>query len=286
MRHRPTTTAFTAATLALLTLTGCGEAGREGRDQRDIEAESIARLDGVVGPLLTRAAQHADSIDDILHPVRLLNPAEESAFRRYVNQDHLARARALGVQPVRDSAAQRALHQEERLVRLPDSTEHWIVRELDHSAPLVVPDTRVLLHEIATRFQQRLDEMGLPPLRLEISSALRTAEQQAELRGSNVNAAAGTSTHQYGTTVDIAYNGFAAPQEPPAFEIPEAPSIQKSVDEVRRSMIEMVAARRSRELQAILGRVLTEMQDEGKVMVTLERQQPVYHVTVARRMGE
>lgn len=46
---------------------------------------------------------------------------------------------------------------------------------------------------------------------------------------------------------------------------------------------EPVAARRSRELMAILGNVLIEAQDEGKVMVTLERLQPVYHMTVARR---
>ena len=49
--------------------------------------------------------------------------------------------------------------------------------------------------------------------------------------------------------------------------------------------LERVAARYSRELQKILGDVLREMQSEGLVMVTLERQQPVYHLTVARAMA-
>ena len=47
-------------------------------------------------------------------------------------------------------------------------------------------------------------------------------------------------------------------------------------------MLEAAAARKSRELMAILGEVLREMQDEGAVYVTLDRQQPVFHITVAR----
>lgn len=42
----------------------------------------------------------------------------------------------------------------------------------------------------------------------------------------------------------------------------------------------------SLELRAILGHVLREMQDEGLVMVTYEVLQPVYHMTVARRLAE
>ena len=41
-------------------------------------------------------------------------------------------------------------------------------------------------------------------------------------------------------------------------------------------------AAQRRELQAILGEILLDLQREGRVMVTLERQQPVYHMTVAR----
>jgi len=41
--------------------------------------------------------------------------------------------------------------------------------------------------------QQRA-ALDLPPYRIEVTSALRTAEHQARLRGSNANAAAGTSS--------------------------------------------------------------------------------------------
>ncbi len=47
---------------------------------------------------------------------------------------------------------------------------------------------------------------------------------------------------------------------------------------------EAVAARRSRELQAILGRVLIEMQDEGEVMVTPAAPYAApFHLTAASR---
>jgi hypothetical protein len=42
-----------------------------------------------------------------------------------------------------------------------------------------------------------------------------------------------------------------------------------------------MAARKSRELQAVLGKVMAEAQSRDEVLVTLERQQPVYHITVA-----
>src|SRR5690606_692028 len=48
--------------------------------------------------------------------------------------------------------------------------------------------------------------------------------------------------------------------------------------------LERVAARKSRELQNVLGGVLRGLQSDGLVLVTLERQQPVYHLTIARSL--
>ena len=127
-----------------------------------------------------------------------------------MNAAHLERARSLGIRPP-EAGALDSLVQTGALVELERSTEQWVVRELEHSLPYVLPVTREALVELGTRFQARLDSLGLPAYRFEISSVLRTAEQQADLRGSNVNAARGTSTHEFGTTVDIAYSGYAAP---------------------------------------------------------------------------
>ena len=41
---------------------------------------------------------------------------------------------------------------------------------------------------------------------------------------------------------------------------------------------------RGAQLQAVLGRVLQDMRAEGKLLTRMERNQPVYHTTVAREM--
>ena len=222
----------------------------------------------------------ATRIDSIFRPLPLLSSAEESNLRQFGNARQLAVARQLGIDRGATEEQIDRLLQQGELVELEDN-EHFIVRDLDHSRALAIPEVRDLLNEIGTRFQSRLAELGAPPLRLEVTSVLRSAADQARLRQVNPNAAAGTSTHEFGTTIDIAYNAFSAPQEPYVAigeDVPEwlRPHVRRFADVV----LERVAARRSAELKAVLGEVLLEMQREGKAMVTLERQQPVYHMTV------
>ena len=129
--------------------------------------------------------------------------------------------------------------------------------------------------------------MGLPPYRLEVTSALRTSQRQERLRRSNGNAAAGTSSHEFGTTVDLSYAAFAPPADTPEELLtgvpPEfAPHLERFVD----LALESVSARKSRELGAIFSQVLREAQAEGLALVIYERQQTVYHLTVARALAD
>ncbi len=233
---------------------------------------------------LARIQGRVDSIDAIFQPLPLLRPQQEAALRRFDNDAQLAVARRLGIPANTPRSALDRTVAEGRMVRVADSTEHWVVRKLDHSSPYLTRDAEAALREIAQGFQRALVRRGLPAYRLELTSALRSAEDQAALRAGNVNAAAGESTHQFGTTFDIAYNAFAPPPAPVVRpSIPEARWLQPYLAWVAGMRAETVAARRSRELMAILGNVLLQLQGEGKIMVTLERLQPVYHVTVARR---
>lgn len=281
--------AYRWLTLALV-VAGCagdgGDADRGDAGGGDASGErpaSRAQVEAALHTGMRRIAARTDSVDGILRPLPLLTAAQESALRRYPNAQQLQRARALGV-PRPSSSELESLEREGRLVRLQASTPYWIVGELDYSAAYVTPDARALLTEIGERFQERLDDRGLSPFRFEISSALRTADEQAELREINPNAAGGVSTHEYGTTVDLLYSRFAAPED--VDDWVDAGGVRWLEDELRRFAViaaERVAARRSHELKAILGELLAEMQSEGKVMVTLERRQPVFHMTVARR---
>lgn len=271
----------------------CAPADDAGEARASPAAETAAQESREAGPeeralrlTLERAHALADSIEDELRPLPLLRPAEEAALRRYGQGPQLERARALGVRPADEAALERALR-EGRLVELEDSTRYWILRDLESSRPLVTPDTRALLERIGAAFQERLGALGLPPYRLEITSALRTAADQAELRRENVNAARGVSTHEYGTSVDLAYSAFAPPAELPEGVVADGPAwMTPYLESVARSVLESVSARKSRELKAVLGAVLRDAQREGLVYVTLERLQPVYHITVARAVAE
>ncbi len=253
------------------------------------EREEVVERSAVEHALLEtirRAGEHAAAIEDSLRPVPLMRPAEESALRQYLNASHLVRARALGVRAT-DTDRVEDLLAEGRLIQLEDSSRHWIVREEGGSPAYVVPHTRELLHELGERFQDRLAEMGLPPYRLEVTSALRTTARQAALRQRNPNAAAGVSTHEFGTTVDIAYSAYAPPAELPADLLIDTEEwLVPYLDHIVRINLESVSARKSRELKAILGQVLRQAQSDGIVLVTLERLQPVYHVTVAEALAD
>jgi len=267
-------------------LPGCGWVERE----REAAAEA-ARLRTLqeIERALSESVQAADRLaaraDRILSPLPVMTPAEEDALRAFQNGAHLAAARALGVR-VDSEAARDSLLVAGRLVALADSTEHWIVRGGSDPAH-VVPDVPELLELLGRRFHERLAGMGLPPYRMEITSALRTAERQARLRETNANAAAGVSSHEFGTTVDVSYSAFAPPAERPAQPFEGTPAeLHPHVERIVDLAFESVSARKSRELGAIFSDVLLEAQREGLALVIYERQQTVYHLTVARALTE
>jgi hypothetical protein len=195
----------------------------------------------------------------------------------------LARARELGVR-VTSEAVLDSLVAAGRLIELEDSTEHWIVRR-GASPAYVLPHLRSLLGIIGERFQQRLVELELPAYRLEVTSATRTSGRQEDLRDGNANAAAGTSSHEFGATVDVSYAAFAPPAARPEEIFVGVPAdLRPHVERLVDLTFESVSARKSRELAAILSRVLEQAQAEGIALIIYERQQTVYHLTVARAL--
>jgi hypothetical protein len=224
-----------------------------------------------------RIAAYADSTDSMLRRVRDLSRLERVKLRRDVNATQIARARLLGIKPDSNLARLVASGQ---LVKLADSTQYWVVRDLNFSVPYVVPGAEMMLAEIGRRFQQRLDSLHVPIYRLDITSVLRTPQKQEALRRANANASRIVSAHEFGTTVDIAYRRFAAPV---AYDDRAGGLVLGAAGrQLSDSLLISTGNLRSAELQAVLGRVIAEMRSEGKIMVMMERHQTVYHITLAR----
>ena len=280
----------TASFFLILLATGsCGRAERERLAAVDsAETATLAAVEMALSETIRRADRLAGSADRILSPRPVMTPGQEEALRRYQNGVHVARARQLGVRIVNETVLD-SLIATGRLIELEDSTEHWIVRR-GASPAYVLPDLRALLSVIGERFQQRLAELELPAYRLEVTSATRTSSRQEDLRDGNANAAAGVSSHEFGATVDVSYAAFAPPAVRPAelfTDLPNElrPHLLPHVERLVDLAFESVSARKSRELAAILSRVLEEAQTEGVALVIYERQQTVYHLTVARAMA-
>lgn len=202
-----------------------------------------------------------------------------SDMRRHLNAAHVAAAQGAGVGPVRDSAHAARLLSTGALVELPDSSQWWVLRELNQSLPYVTPRTQDVLEEIGRRFHERLEQHGLPLFRLDVTSILRTAEQQAALRRRNPNASATTSSHEFGTTFDVAYLSFAAPQ---AIADPSTGPLPPHLRDRAMVQLDTLGTRYAPHLEGELGAVLQQMQREGILMTLRERSQPVYHTTVVR----
>lgn len=266
-------------------ISACGRAERE--RLAAVQAAQIATLvdvERVLAETIRRADRLADGADRILSPRPVMTPAEEDALRRFQTGAHVARARAMAVR-VTSEALMDSLLAAGRLVELEDSTEHWIVRR-GASPAYVAPDLRTLLGVLGERFQQRLAELDLPPYRLEITSSLRTSDRQAELREDNANAAAGVSSHEFGVTVDVSYAAFAPPAARPEEILVDVPAeLRPHLERFVDLAFESVSARKSRELGAIFSDVLEDAQAEGIALVIYERQQTVYHLTVARALS-
>jgi hypothetical protein len=271
--------------LTLPSLVSCGWLEREREEAADAaRRETLAEVERMLSEAVRETNRTAGAADRILSPMPVTTPAEEARLRQYLNASHVASARRNGVRAW-DEETVDSLIEAGRLVPLADSTRYWIVRP--RTAPTyVVPEMHVLLETLGRRFQERLAVLGLPPYRIEVTSALRTAERQARLRRSNANAATGASSHEFGTTVDLSYAAFAPPDETPNVLPPGAPdALRPHVDRLVDLALESVSARKSRELGKIFSDVLAEAQDEGIALVIYERQQTVYHLTVGDRLA-
>lgn len=225
----------------------------------------------------------AAQVEQRFSQVPPLSSQELQRLRTYLNPQHVETAGRFGISNLSDRETIAQFEDQGRLVRL-DDNPFFYLREMDYSVPSLVPNAANLLDLIGRRFQQALEERGLPPYRYVITSATRSRQDQARLSRSNVNAAR-KSSHEFGTTVDLHYAQFNFPYDrvtlPDSLSDSPRPFYENSLSEHLAAAYRRLAETQHEHLKAILGRVLLDLQAEGKVLVIYERRQPVYHITVA-----
>jgi len=133
--------------------------------------------------------------------------------------------------------------------------DYYVVKELFHSKPYLVPEAAVMLQMIGERFQELLHEQYPgKEYRPVVTSVLRSANDVERLRRVNHNATE-NSCHLYGTTVDISYTRFRLTDE---------------TDTVDHNELY---------LKNLLTQVLYELRYEGLIYVKYERI-GCYHLTL------
>lgn len=126
-------------------------------------------------------------------------------------------------------------------------------KSLTHSQPYLIPEAIDMLNEIGYRFQKKMEAKKKNYFKYQITSLLRTEEEQTKLHHRNGNAAS-HSTHMYGTTVDISYKDFINTQ---------SNKKESSYDAVQ-----------------AMTKVLIEMREECRLLCVRERHQSCFHITV------
>jgi len=256
---------------------GAWLAVRQGRLYSHVLAGDLAVLD-----------EHLARQEEMLVSVPLLRAEETAALRRPAYAAHVALGERLGVVP-ESTRATRGASGDTALVLLPDG-DTYSVAAARYSVPYATPDAAAALDSIGARFTAVLAAQGLPRVRVVVTSVLRSGEDQEDLRRVNSNAARGRSSHEYGVSFDLAYRRF----EPVADTLlaapgPQVPRVLRALARTRRlahldAHADYLATAYPARLDALLGRTLLTLKADSVLVVLRERRQPVYHVTVARRL--
>ncbi len=168
----------------------------------------------------------------------------------------LAAAQRNGIKPVKSRAQAEKLAQKHKLVNVHNSP-FYMVDNLTHSMPYLVPKAQHLLNTISLNFIDSCSVKGMPVHLPIVTSVLRTTDDVNRLQKGNKNATT-NSCHCYGTTVDIAYNKFA----PIGSYDPKTK-----------------LTRWNEPMKMILAEVLYDLREQGKCYVKYERKQGCFHLT-------
>ena len=169
------------------------------------------------------------------------------------NDVHMQVAREIGVGPF---ASRDEIKSEfDKMVAIDDASyaDAFVLDNLTHSTPYLVPRAAELLQEIGYAFQDSLRNKHKSEYSVIVTSVLRTDADIKKLSRRNRNSIK-ESAHRYGTTVDISYARFSKHDEK-----------DEDVSEY--------------DLKHVLIEVLRDFREQGRCYVKYEIKQGCFHIT-------
>ena len=167
-----------------------------------------------------------------------------------INELHLEKAKAVGLKTIPEK---RDVLDTKNLVKIEES-DYLTIDELRYSVPYLTAGAASELNRIAKAFNDSLTRKQLPVYKLVCSSILRTEEDVTRLRKSGNPNASDNSAHCYGTTFDITYTKYDRDEETDEFMQPY-------------------------ELTKVLGEVLRDEKNAGRILVKYEKKEHCFHIT-------
>ena len=177
-----------------------------------------------------------------------------------VQDVQLAAANHNGIHPAQTREDLSQMVRQRKLVNV-SCSPFYVIEDLSHSTPYLVPKAQQLLNTIAVNFIDSVQSKGLEPHMIVVSSVTRSVEDVVRLQHGNPNATT-NSCHCYGTTIDIAYHRFMPIQGNIAYNA------------------HLQQTKWNDDLKFILGEVLYDLRNQGKCYVKYERKQACFHLTV------
>ena len=167
-----------------------------------------------------------------------------------INELHLEKAREVGLKSIPEK---RDVVDTKQLVKVEES-DYLTIDELRYSVPYLTAGAAAELNRIAKAFNDSLVRKQLPVYKLVCSSVLRTEEDVTRLQKSGNPNASDNSAHCYGTTFDITYTKYDREEETDEFMQPF-------------------------ELTKVLGEVLRDEKNAGRILVKYEKKEHCFHIT-------
>lgn len=171
-----------------------------------------------------------------------------------LNDVQLATAKKIGIRPI--GSREEAVELGDRLIHIVPC-ERYDVDSLTHSIPYLIPQASALLDTIGVNFLDSLENKGLNPNKVIVTSVTRTKEDVKRLRRTNGNASL-NSCHFYGTTFDLSWKRFAKVEDPDG----------RPMQDVNADTLKLV-----------LSEVLRDLRKADRCYVKYELKQGCFHIT-------